>query len=230
MDVFQKDVRANLFDTPGTDELIEALSSTGFDSPMLKEILSLETQTELAKDWRIGEEFSEVFFKRYFDAIIPYNSVRDAKNPSANMTGTDIVGFLNSPKGMKFLFVEVKTSNQEQCPPSVCYGMTKQIEELIDVNRSISNNLVRYLGHKLKTLGLFIIWQQALKLFLNKQYVVFGSLVRDTPCNEKDLKSRFDFVLNELESTLMVGMVALYIPQKMSAWSDIVIKGGADVH
>ena len=230
INAFKNEVREKLFDTQGTQELVDSIQSTDFDFTTIKKMLSLEEQSYLAKDWRIGEEFSEYFFEKELGAFIPYNSVRDAKNPAANATGTDIVGFIQSDAGTKFLFVEVKTSNHQQSPPSTAYSMTKQIEELIDPHSVPSKNLVRYLGLKAKSEGFHDKWREALSNFLKQRYVVYGSLVRDTICTEGDLKTRFVAIMTSLSPTLVAGMIALYLPIKMEEWQKIVAAGGADGH
>ena len=61
----------------------------------------------------------------------------------------------------------------------------------------------------------------------NNNYFLFGILVRDTKQDERDLKSRYNLLIENLNSGTKLNLSALYIPIPANEWNDLV-KGGEE--
>lgn len=218
-------IKKIIFDIKGTEDLIAELQSTDFSEAQLKNVFSLESQEELLKNFRIGEALVEILLSEHFSVEFYWNSVRDEANPHSNRTGVDIIGFQRRNGKLNFVFVEVKTSYDEDAPPSVVYSLTKQLEELASHNH-ISKNAIRCLGFKAKAEGFIDQFREALSEFLAKRYVVAGGLVRDTSPNELDVKNRFLNLDNVLPAVIHVQMYTFYFKNKIQKWPAIIKEGG----
>lgn len=231
-DRFHYEIKDKLFDISGTEELVKEfkdIPSTGFEKDALLEIFRIEGDLEI-KPWRIGEAFAEFFLENEFGARFHYDHIRDAKNINSYQQGADLVGFIDAGKDTVFLFGEVKTSEDPNSPPSVLYGrtgLTNQLENLKN-NERLKNNLIRYIGFKVKYLPPEDIFRKdydrSLKTYRinNKKVYLFGVLIRDTSPNEMDLKSRYESVINDLVESTSLKFVALYFPIKMNKWIALI--------
>lgn len=234
-DHFHYEIKNKLFDISGTEELIKEFKdvlSTGFERDALSEIFSIEGDLEI-EPWRIGEAFAEFFLENEFGARFHYDHIRDARNINSYQQGADLVGFIDTGKDTVFLFGEVKTSEDINSPPSVLYGrtgLTNQLENLKN-NERLKNNLIRYLGFKVKYLSSEDLFRKdydrSLKTYRlnNKKIYLFGVLIRDTSPNKKDLSSRYESVIKDLVESTGLKFVALYIPIKMNKWIELIING-----
>lgn len=214
-------IRKLIYDIEGTEQLISELQSTDFSESQLKQIFSLESQNELLKNFRIGEALVEVLLAEHFEVVFYWNSLRDETNPYSNRTGVDIIGFQSRNGVMNFVFIEVKTSNDVDAPPSVAYSLTKQLEDLVNIDH-VSKNAIRCLGFKAKANGFIDSFREALKEFMNKRYIVTGGLVRDTEPNELDVKSRFLKLDKDTPNDIHVQMYSFYFLRKIEKWTAIV--------
>jgi len=228
---FSNEIKKKLVDYPGTRELVESFDDiveTDFDRDVLKKILRLAF--EKFEMWKIGEAFCEFFLEKEFKVRFWYNHLRDLKNPKASPTGPDLVGFIDINEDTIFVFGEVKTSEDERSPPQVFYGKTgfkNQINELKN-NKTISYNLIRYLGFKVsnlpKTDPFCKDYRSALKIYIKKRNRIHlcGLLVRDTKCNCKDLESGYNNLKNITHKDMIIKLIGLYIPIKMKKWEQMM--------
>lgn len=228
LDSYLKDqIRRIIFDTKGTEDLIAELQSTDFSEAELKQVFSLESQEELLKNFRIGEALVEVLLAEHFNVVFYWNSVRDETNPHGNRTGVDIIGFQKRNNKLNFVFVEVKTSNDEDAPPSVIYSLTKQLEDLASYDHT-SKNAIRSLGFKAKSEGFIKDFREALKEFVGKRYVIAGGLVRDTSPNKLDVEKRFLKLDKGTAADIHLQMYTFYFGRKIAEWTTIIKEGAKD--
>ena len=91
------------------------------------------------EDWRVGEALAQAFLAAHRNCTFPWPASRDLRNPVSSPAGTDLVGFVDFDRGGLFAFGEVKTSTQQQWPPSLIYGRhgLKQQMESDVVERSM---------------------------------------------------------------------------------------------
>jgi len=228
---FSNEIKKRLVDYAGTKELVRSFDDiveTDFDRSVLEKIVQLDL--EKIEIWKIGEAFSEFFLETAFQVRFWHNHLRDLKNPKASPTGADLVGFIDIEGNTLFVFGEVKTSEDERCPPQVVYGRTglkNQISELKN-NKTISNNLIRYLGFKVrdlpKTDPFYMDYHNALRIFIRNRYRIhlFGLLVRDTKCNSKDLESGYNNLKDTTHKDMIIKLIGLYIPIKMEKWEQMI--------
>lgn len=227
-------VKTLLEDKKGIQEIEEMLTgviSTGFERDALETILINDAPTT---GWLIGEALAEVFVTDKDDCEFPWPTRRDLKNPNANATGADLVGFQRM-KGeespFRFAFGEVKTSQQEAWPPSVVQtrtGLEKQIEGLRDCQRTKSG-LFRYLGIHAVNASWKHMYTSAVKRYLRSNYsdaALFGVLVRDVQPNGLDLKKCVENLANSKPSQTQISFYALYLPLGViSRLREIVVNG-----
>lgn len=228
---FSSVIHEKIFDTKGTQELLETFSvdETGFDSDALKKIFSLEGQQSLTQEWRIGEAIAEFYLEENHDVTVCSNSVREAKNQSANQTGTDIVGYQKEKETYYFAFGEVKTSSDSNSPPQVVYGKTGLVSQEINLlqDEKTKNQLIRYISvHSIDTKNSYNeVIKVCLKNYIKfEKYFLYGILIRDTNPNEKDLSKITDKLVQKIQNSAMLGMIAVYIPIPMSQWSALFSK------
>lgn len=185
-----------LWDAEGTKDLkdlLAGLARTDFAAQNLSELL---VETPSLESWRIGEAFVEAYLVDHHTCNFPWPTGRDLKNSKSSPAGTDLVGFQKKGSAVRFAFGEVKTSQQEQWPPSVAvgrYGLKTQVENLRDNKEKIKFQLARYLGKHVSTgCSWESLYKSAVKRFLNDPTDVslFGILVRDVEPKKEDLESR----------------------------------------
>ena len=228
-------VKPKLFDYSGTETLMNEygdIARTGFQKAKLQEIFKSRHEPI---PWRIGEALSECYLEDYCNARFHYESSRDAKNPRSNLTGADIVGFIDINDQTIFLFGEVKTSNQKLSPPTILYGrsgLIKQLEIIVN-KKEVRYDLIKWLGFKAKNLenthGFQIDYRRALEFYLRSDgelVKIVGILVRDIEPNEKDLKSRYNRLLKNLNKNIYFDLKAFYLPIDINQLDRILINGG----
>ena len=205
-----------LWDDAGHEELDELLSSvttTAFEEDRLREVLSQEFEPE---DWRVGEALAEAYLVDHKDCQFPWPGGRDLKNPSASAAGTDLVGFQAMGTGYRFAFGEVKTSWQEQWPPSVVtsrHGLSNQIEALRD-DTSLKHSLLRYLGWHANGKDWKPAFLSAAQRYLSdpSDVSLFGILVRDVEVKDLDLRSRAKALAASCPASTSIDLRAFYLP------------------
>ncbi len=212
------------------NEIIDALESTGFCSEELKsEIQKDFSSTIMVKNWLIGEFLTECILEDNYNVNFHYNHFRDAKNPNANQTGTDIVGFCQINNETYFVFGEVKTSKDLSTPPSVVYGrsgMQSQLKDLLSNNKT-KQCLIQWLANKILNLpkedAFRSDYEKAINTYYRsnkKKFKLFGVLVRDTEPNRKDIHSKADEINTSIHSDTEAEFLAIYSGLKMDnrAW------------
>ena len=216
-------VRKRFYDVEGSDSLFEEfknIASTGFEEQLLIDIFSASPPIE---DWKIGEALAECYLEDFERVRFYYPPSRDLRNPKANLQGADLVGFIDiDEKTTIFLFGEVKTSGDESSPPQVMYGRSGMIDQLRDIknNPDLRKSLIKWLGFKVEPLNnsdpFKIDYTKALKIYIRKEvtykYFLFGVLIRDTEPKDTDLKSRYEYLKNDISIEVKLKLVALYIP------------------
>lgn len=221
-------------------EIINALESTGFSNEELRsEIQKDFSSTIEVKNWLIGEFLTECILEDNYDVKFHYNHFRDAKNPNANQTGTDIVGFCQINNETYFVFGEVKTSQDTSSPPSVIYGRTGMQSQLKDLlsNSKTKQCLLQWLANKIVPLPKDNVFRQDYEKALvtyykskKKKFKLFGVLVRDTVPNELDIKAKAHEINNYIHMDTEAEFIAIYSGLKMEndAWINIVKEADCD--
>ncbi len=201
------------------DEL-QALATTGMGTEFLARFLAAVPEE---KSWEIGEAFAEAVLAEdgNREVIWPWNDLRDRRTPQASLPGADLVGFCRDDGGFCLLFGEVKTSSDAGAPPQVMYGrsgMTWQLESNA-TRLDVQHSLLRWLRWRCQSAELKTVYRQAVGRYLNssgKDLLIVGVLLRDTPSNEKDVKSRARYLAGCLEAPTQVEVYAWYLPLAVS--------------
>lgn len=221
-------------------EIINALESTGFYSEEMRaEIQKDFSSTIEVKNWLIGEFLTECILEDNYHVNFHYNHFRDAKNPNANQTGTDIVGFCQINNETYFVFGEVKTSQDVSSPPSVVYGRTGMQSQLKDLlsNSKTKQCLLQWLANKILPLSKENEFRQDYEKAINtyyrsnkKKFKLFGVLVRDTDPNENDIKSKANEIGGSIHLDTEAEFIAIYSGLKMEndAWINIIERVDGD--
>jgi hypothetical protein len=138
-------------DDAGVERLTDFLAGvtdTEFKSDALREVFDSRPQLE---DWRVGEVIAEAYLADHRRCFFPWTTARDLRNAKASLPGSDLVGFQETNEVAnphRFVFGEVKTSNDSAVPPNVMYGrhgLKLQLEELRD-SKPTRQTLFLYLG------------------------------------------------------------------------------------
>ena len=61
--------------------------------------------------------------------------------------------------------------------------------------------------------------------FRRDRYLLYGCLVRDTNPNPNDLKARLNSLVDKLNATVILNMIAIYVPLPDHEWVELV-EGG----
>ena len=210
-----------LWDDAGTADLATILANvvtTDFSVESVKRILASHTEPE---NWRVGEGLAEAFLVEHRTCEFPWPSSRDLKNPSASPAGTDLVGFQNTSAAVnahRFVFGEVKTSEQEAWPPSVMdgrHGLKKQLEDLRD-STNVKDSLVKYLGHHANGTDWLSRYRSATTRYLANPMDVslYGILIRDVEPKREDLAFRAGVLANGCPAETSIELRAMYLPKK----------------
>lgn len=225
-------VRSRVADSgSGFESDLRALASTQMETDRLEQFLSAVPATD---PWEIGEALAECVLETETDAQIcwPWNAVVDRRTPRASLPGADLVGFLVEGDDVWFLFGEVKTSADADTPPNVMYGsggLTWQLEQEA-INQSIQRTLLVWLHARCKNEPYLSHYQKAAQRFVKsgcRDFRLYGVLLRDTPHNELDLKSRGTHLGGEVQAPAKVTLFAWYLPVKIDQWPQALQGGGA---
>ena len=128
---------------------------------------------------------------------------------------------------MCLLFGEVKTSSDSGTPPNVMYGrsgMNWQLQEnatRIDVHHT----LLRWLRARCANPEHLGRYKAAVARYLashGSDILLIGILVRDTPPNERDIRSRAVALAQRLSPPTRVEVSACYLPIPITQWRAIL--------
>lgn len=208
-------VKNRLLDAEGTADLIshyDSIATTGFSENQLKDVFAQNLPSE---PWKVGEALAECFLEDIGDISFPWNGCRDQKIDNASLPGADLVGFKGENENARFLFGEVKTSeDRANHPPNVMYGrkgMTKQLETL---KTSVESRrlLVRWFAFRSKNSSWESDYNVALTAYISSDECVYlqGVLVRDCEPDIKDLESRGWALNNSKPADMGIGLYGIY--------------------
>ena len=212
-------VAAIIRDDSGVDEvedLLLGVGATEFDPEAVKAVFCADHEPE---DWRVGEALAEAFLAEHRGCMFPWPVSRDEKDPNASMPGTDLVGFRETgeeSRPTRFAFGEVKTSEQQEYPPSLMYGrhgLKSQLEDLRD-REPVRQALVIYLAHRAVGRDWGGDYRAAFGRYIQDaaDVAVFGLMIRDVEPNERDLQARARNLANGLPDAMVVELYAFYLP------------------
>jgi hypothetical protein len=225
-------VKNRLLDVEGTADLAahyDSVATTGFTDNRLKQIFTQNLPTE---PWKVGEALAECFLEDADDVRFPWNGCRDQKVDNASLPGADLIGFKNQNGKVRFLFGEVKTSNDSvNHPPNVMYGrsgMTKQLENL-KISPETRSLLVRWFAFRAKNSDWESDYKTALAEYLSSDECVFlqGVLVRDCPPDIKDLKTRGQVLNNGKPAEMGISLYGIYCLNSITDFPTLM--GGASL-
>jgi hypothetical protein len=203
---------------------LQALASTEMEIDTLRAIFAAAAPI---LDWEIGEAMAECLLADEFGVCWPWNENRDRKTPRASLPGADLVGFLGSGDEAVFLFGEVKTSTDSNCPPGVMAGrggLSHQIDTLA-TNVQIHNSLLMWLAARCKDTEHWATYQGACKRYLQsggKDVALVGVLLRDTPPHEDDLRTRGQALAAAGAAQPSIRLDAWYAPRPIKDWAELV--------
>lgn len=218
LNALTNEVYDKVYDIPGNSDLIDSiltgLADTGFNKDSLMPIFACN---ECINDWEVGEAYAQVYLENNFSSILPWNLRRDIKKPGSSLPGADIVGLHMKDDSAYFLFGEIKTSSDQNYPPSLMYGptgMRKQLDELCTEQDTIFA-LIKYLGFRLKNTVHWPMYQNAFQKYcINKFNIcIIGVLIRDVKPNEKDLAARAKSLRSYCIDGRQISLLAIYLPQ-----------------
>lgn len=231
LEFLQNEVADRLYDISGRNDFREdlrGLSLTGMGRENLEAILNSEEPEE--RDWAIGEAIAEAFLISEHKVLFPWNMERDKRNPKASLQGADIVGFLKTSTGFRFVLGEVKTSSEKRYPPQNMSGRSGQMGHQIDNlanDLSVIYQLIRWLHPRCKNTEYQEAFEESSTIFFdsgNKDMILYGILIRDTTPNELDLRKRGNSLGNNI-STTTCKLIAIYLPCEICDLPDLM-KGG----
>ncbi len=209
------DVYDKLYDIEENINLANSLQDTGFDRMLIMEKIFPQGKKE---SWEIGEAYAQSYAESNLSAIIPWGITRDLKKPGSSLPGADIVGLHKHESGTYFLFGEIKTSSDKDYPPGVMYGehgLKHQLEDLCQ-EKEITNQLVKYLAHRLKNDTLWPQYTDAFKNYMNSREEavhILGVLVRDAVPSEDDLRTRTKALEKFAVGKKTIELVGIYVPE-----------------
>lgn len=212
----QGPIAAVVFDDAGRDGisgLLDGLADTDFAQDNLATLLDDEREPEA---WRVGEAIAEHYLTTNHACHFPWPDGRDERKRGSSLPGADLVGFQNDGERERFAFGEVKTSSEDRYPPGAAYGrhgLKKQLEDLRD-QRTIRNDLVKYLGHRAIRSSWQDRYRSATAVYLQDpcEVRIFGLLIRDVPPHQNDLSARVTCLGDGCPGATVMNLFALYLP------------------
>lgn len=196
---------------------------------LVRQLLESEPDPE---PWQIGEAMAEVLLSEWHDALWVWNQGRDRRTPRASLPGADLVGFLDTGDGSaRFLFGEVKTSEDASSPPNVLYGrrgMIHQLEELAS-RADLVWTLILWLRARCTDGAALAAYRSALAAHAKSDgtdLVLAGCLLRDTVPNEMDVKNRGTALAKTVPGSTSVQLRVWHLPDKVANWVDYLGSDG----
>jgi hypothetical protein len=214
-------VKNILLDTTGNreiEELLAGLVTTDFANAELQTVLEEE---HVFEDWLVGEAIAEAFTINVGRCFYPWPTSRDLKNPNASPAGCDLTGFqLIEPiedQSYRFSFGEVKTSYDQNSPPSVMTSLGRQLFNLRD-DKAVKDGLLKYLTRH----AIGKDWEDKFKSAATKYLLsqgsdiaIYGLLIRDTPPKASDISGRAKALAKDCPDSTVVALYAIYLPENI---------------
>lgn len=209
-------IMKQLSDNLGTTEVSEMLASvveTEFEQETLRRVLDTSGHEE---NWRVGEAIAESYLIDHRSSTFPWSDIRDQRKRGSSLPGADLIGISVKDHQDCFAFGEVKTSSDQSYPPSVIYGekgLSKQLQNLRD-DETLRSKLVLYLAYRAKNASWLRRFKNAASRFLadTRDIKLFGFLVRDVRPDKRDLESSVDTLGENHSQTMLIELIALYLP------------------
>jgi hypothetical protein len=211
------DVGPLIHDDAGAAELavlLTGVATTEFANEALGQVLRSNRDVEA---WRVGEAIAEAYLVEHRQCEFPWPGGRDLKNPDSSPAGTDLVGFqTHAATSVRLSFGEVKTSNQNEYPPSLMYGrhgLKQQLEDLRD-SPAVKDALVKYLGLHASGRPWAGRFREAAARYIRDRsdVAIFGVLVRDVEPNSLDCSGRANRLAQQCPPLSVIELLALYLP------------------
>ncbi len=218
-------------DDSSFDECMSALATTGMATEFVEKLLKTVPEPT---HWEVGEAFAECSLKCDPNREVhwPWNTVRDRRTPRASLPGSDLVGFFREGDEVWLLFGEVKTSSDKTVPPNVMLGsggLTWQLEENA-CRLDIQCSLLKWLCARCQTLEHRDLFEKAVRRYLEsqgRQLYLVGILLRDTPPDEKDVRSRATALSTKLSSETRAVVIAWYLPTALANLPKYLAEGAS---
>ncbi len=224
----QDRVKKKYYNYEGTKKAIDqfgSLATTGFEYGILSAIFQ---NTPDVIFWKIGEVFAESFLEDYGNAFFPFDSRIETKNPRESRAGADLVGFVNINSKFRFLFGQVKTSDDTSVPPTVVYDLMEQLQDLKN-NQKLRALLINWLQFKVIDLPTTdsrrISFYAALKIYISMGcscFKIVGILIKIAQPNEKDVKNAFTRMSKDMSQNTHLDLSAIYTSVKSEEFINII--------
>ena len=169
--------------------------------------------------WRAGEAVARTYLTAHRDCVFFWPVGRGMRVNDSILPGPDHMGLRKDDIGYRFVFCEVKTSADRRRPPRVTNkqgGLIDQLKRLSGDDETRAR-LVDYIvsgtdGEEIRhdVRSAFEHYDQD-----HSDVNVFGFLVRDVVPDERDLVGCVVSMRNEIYSTTMIEVIALYLPLGM---------------
>ena len=220
-------VRHRITDSDSSfDANVRGLATTGMETQFVEHILAAVPKPE---GWEVGEALAECALRDDSDRQVhwPWNTVRDRRTPRASLPGADLVGFYGEKENVVLLFGEVKTSGDENTPPSVMNGgsgMAWQLEQSA-TRFDIQLSLLKWLNARCQDPPYRNLYRLAVKRYLaseGRELLLFGMLMRDTPPNDRDLITRGNKLSKHFDHPTRIELVAWYLPVPIAQWPSLI--------
>ena len=142
---------------------------------------------------------------------------RDKRNPKASAPGADLVGFRVEDGRVLFVFGEVKSSSEKNCPPGVMKGAGGMPDQLgkLAADHAILGTLFRWLFSRCRGTEHEKLLDSAIRLFSDcgmEAISLYGVLVRDTRPDRKDLLAGSRALAETVRPPMTCRLFAIYIP------------------
>jgi len=216
------EVADRLLDSEGRTEFqshLRGLSLTEFGKTSLEAVLEADSPEE--RGWAVGEALAESLLTAIYGVQWPWNMERDKRHPGASLPGADIVGFLPSGPGFRLALGEVKTSAESAWPPQVMYGRSGLVHQIdtLATHLGIICQLMKWLLPRCKGTRFETAFNSAAEAYFNsghREATLFGVLIRETPANEMDLKTRGISLGDALAAPASCVLIGVYLPHQIS--------------
>lgn len=196
---------------------IQSLSQTGFSSDFIEEIVSsgytVSSRNALFGDF--GEVFASLFLASELNMKFPWPPFWDRKNPNSSLGGADLVGLAYDSEGAQVVVGQVKTSNQDNSPPSVVsnreHGLISQLAALRQ-GRKIVLSLIKWLLLRAESEAWKNDFYRAIARYEKSptDLSIVGVLIRDCDPAENDLLRAYHTFASEQGARIQ--LFGCYLP------------------